>query len=235
MNHDPKHLDFLKRMVEVYNSNDLSFGTLWEHASLLTIGGSETTATLLAGATYYLASDPKVYSKLTHEIRSKFPEDKDITLAQCAKCPYLLGVVEESLRIYPPSPANHTRMVPDGGAVLEGRHIEGGYCVSMPMYASFHASSNWAQPKRFAPERWTGEEPEMFANDRKESLKPFSYGPRNCLGQQLANQEVRLALAKMAWHFDLELMSESTGWENQKSFTFWEKSPLWVKMIPVNK
>ncbi|UKZ77543.1 hypothetical protein TrVFT333_005266 [Trichoderma virens FT-333] len=229
---DPKHMDFLQRMIEIYKAGNLDFPTLSEHASLLTIGGSETTATLLAGAVYFLAKDPKVYGKLTKEIRTRFADEKEMNLINLSQCKYLLGVVEESLRIYPPSPANHTRMVPQGGATLEGKHIPGGYCVSMPMYGSFNAKSNWAQPTRFAPERWTGEEPETFGRDRKEALKPFSFGPRNCLGQQLANHEVRLVIAKMAWHFDLELMSESIGWEQQTSYTFWKKLPLYVKMIP---
>jgi cytochrome P450 len=225
-------MDFLQRLVELRKSEKLDFETLSEHASLLTIGGSETTATLLAGATYFLALNPAVYARLAREMRETFPEEKDMTLTKLSQCPYLLGVIEETLRMYPPSPANHTRMVPEGGAVLEGKHIPGGFCVSMPMYASFNASSNWVEPRRFAPERWTGEDPAKYARDRRDALKPFSYGPRNCLGQQLANHEVRLTLGKMAWHFDLELMKESVGWEDQVSYTFWEKHALWVKMIP---
>ncbi|KAI1420447.1 cytochrome P450 monooxygenase [Xylaria sp. FL1777] len=233
LGHKPSHMDFLQRLVELHKTDEVDFGTLSEHASLLTIGGSETTATLLAGATYFLALNPAVYKRLTKEIRETFPDEKDMTLIRLSQCKYLLGVVEETLRMYPPSPANHTRMVPDGGAILEGRHIPGGLCVSMPMFASFNATSNWVEPRRFAPERWTGEDPEKYSRDRRDALKPFSYGPRNCLGQQLANHEVRLIIAKMAWHFDLVLMNECIGWENQTSYTFWEKHPLWVKMVPV--
>ncbi|KAI0512527.1 cytochrome P450 monooxygenase [Xylaria bambusicola] len=233
LGHNPEHMDFLQKLVELRKDEKMEFGTLSEHASLLTIGGSETTATLLSGAIYFLALNPEVYAKLKREIRTTFAKEEDMTLLRLSQCAYLLGVVEETLRMYPPSPANHTRMVPEGGAVLEGKHIPGGLCVSMPMFASFNASSNWVEPRVFAPERWTGENPDKYARDRKEALKPFSYGPRNCLGQQLANHEVRLILGKVAWHFDLELMEASRGWEKQISYTFWEKHRLWVKMKSV--
>ena len=117
--------------------------------------------------------------------------------------------------------------------MLEGQHVAGGMCVGMPMYAAFRSSSNWRSPDRFVPERWTGDP--AYESDKRGALQPFSYGPRNCLGRQLAYQEIRLALAKMAWNFNLELCPESKNWADQKSFTFWAKPPLWVRMIPVQK
>ena len=186
------------------------------------------------GATYFLAKDPSVYAKLTSEIRTKFPSEKDITLNSVSDCVYLNATIEETLRVYPPSPANHTRMVPDGGAVLEGKHIPGGLCVGMPMYASFNCSSNWVHASRFAPERWTSEDP-VYAADKKDALQPFSFGPRNCLGRHLAYNETRLALAKFAWHFDLQLCEQSRGWAKQTSFTFWTKPALMVRVMPARK
>ncbi len=55
-------------MIEIYKARNLDFPTLSKYTSLLTIGGSETTAALLAGAVYFLSKDPKVYGKPTNEI-----------------------------------------------------------------------------------------------------------------------------------------------------------------------
>jgi cytochrome P450 len=47
----------------------------------------------------------------------------------------------------------------------------------------------------------------------------------------LAWAEMRSVLARMIWHFDMELCEESKeGWENQKLFTLWEKHPLMVRL-----
>jgi hypothetical protein len=46
----------------------------------------------------------------------------------------------------------------------------------------------------------------------------------------LAYHEMRLVLATIIWHFDLELCEESDGWLNQKVFAIWQKGPLIVKL-----
>jgi cytochrome P450 len=74
----------------------------------------------------------------------------------------------------------------------------------------------------------------MFANDNRDVFQPFSLGPRNCIGRNLAYVEVRLILAKVLFNFDLELdKARTSNWLDQKVFTLWEKPPLWVKLKPV--
>lgn len=46
---------------------------------------------------------------------------------------------------------------------------------------------------------------------------------------------MRLVLARFALDFDFELQPESEKWGVQKLFTFWEKPPLMVKIVPVAK
>jgi hypothetical protein len=43
---------------------------------------------------------------------------------------------------------------------------------------------------------------------------------------------MRLMLASVLLHFDLELAAESSDWMNQQCFNLWEKSPLMVKLKP---
>ncbi|EOD53177.1 putative cytochrome p450 monooxygenase protein [Neofusicoccum parvum UCRNP2] len=233
LQNEPSHMDVVNRMIAAYKNGEVPYDVLKEHASILTIGGSETTATLLAGATYYLGTNPVVFRKLADEVRAAFARDEDITVAGTNGCPYLLACIEESLRIYPPSPANHTRITPPEGIVLDGRFVPGGMAVGMPMYAAFRSGSNFRNADRFVPERWLGDE--EYAQDKKLSLQPFSVGPRNCLGRALAYQEIKLALAKLVWHFDVELRPESKNWLDQQNFTFWVKPQLWVNITPARR
>lgn len=43
-------------------------------------------------------------------------------------------------------------------------------------------SSSWAKPFEFIPERFLGDE--RFRNDKQASMKPFSVGPRDCIGKK---------------------------------------------------
>ncbi|TKA50775.1 hypothetical protein B0A55_11949, partial [Friedmanniomyces simplex] len=73
--------------------------------------------------------------------------------------------------------------------------------------------------------------PAKFAKDNKAAFQPFSMGTRNCIGRNLAYAEMKLILAKVMWHFELELAQETTGnWVDQKAWGLWEKRPLYVKL-----
>ena len=72
--------------------------------------------------------------------------------------------------------------------------------------------------------------PAQFANDNRAVLRPFSVGPRNCIGRNLAYNEMRLILARVLWNFDLQLWEEIRGWMKQKSYGLWEKPPMFVRL-----
>jgi cytochrome P450 len=55
--------------------------------------------------------------------------------------------------------------------------------VSVSLYSAFHAGTHFKNPESFVPERWLNESDE-YNSDMKEAFQPYSYGPRNCLGQQ---------------------------------------------------
>jgi cytochrome P450 len=57
-------------------------------------------------------------------------------------------------------------------------------------------------------------------------MQPFSTGPRNCIGRNLAENEMRVILTRILWNFDLQLSDQSFHWEKQKSYILWEKSEL---------
>jgi cytochrome P450 len=96
--------------------------------TILLVGGSETTATLLSGLTYYLLTNSRVYEKLKHEIRSSFSVESEITLTRASGLPYMKAVIDEALRIYPPTPISFPRIVPGTGEIIQGRFVPGGVC-----------------------------------------------------------------------------------------------------------
>lgn len=56
--------------------------------------------------------------------------------------------------------------------------------VSVAHFSAYRATANFADPDAFHPERWLDHADAKFANDQRDALQPFSYGPRNCIGKK---------------------------------------------------
>lgn len=53
--------------------------------------------------------------------------------------------------------------------------------------------------------------------------QPFQIGRHMCIGMKLANQEMRLILARLLWSFDVTLTDENDRWDwgDQSTYIFW--------------
>lgn len=87
------------------------------------MGGSETTATLLAGVTYLLLSNPHALQKLTEEVRSTFSDESEINMTSVNQLTYMLACLNEAMRVYPPVPTGLPRVVPSGGNTILDRYV----------------------------------------------------------------------------------------------------------------
>jgi cytochrome P450 len=118
--------DFLDYVLKFEYPKGMTIEELVSTGSALVLAGSETSATLLSGATYLLLQHPSMMAKLVAEIRGTFAKDIDITMASVSKVKYLTAVLEESMRLYPPVPTGLYRVVPKGGDTVVGKWIPGG-------------------------------------------------------------------------------------------------------------
>lgn len=211
----------------------LTVDQMHANAGLFMIAGTETTATLLSGLTFYLLKNPDKMEKLVAEIRS-FKTEDELTIDTLPRLKYLTACLEEGLRRYPPVPqSGPPRRTPEGGNIICGEWVPGMTKVFVSQYPAFMSAANFKDPEAFIPERWlpgTG-----YADDKRDVFQPFAYGPRNCIGKNLAYHEMRLIISKILWNFDLELCAQSENWADQKTYILWEKHPLMVKMKAVKR
>ncbi|GLA01342.1 hypothetical protein AnigIFM60653_011594 [Aspergillus niger] len=204
------------------------------NAFSFSIAGSESSATALSAFTYYTLSRVSVYDRLVAEIRGTFDAYEQIDIPSTAQLSYLNAVLQEMLRIYPPVAVTLPRVVPVNGAVIDGDFVPAGVTVGVNHFACYHDPRNFHRPQEFLPERWLPECQAQgpFSKDCQKSCQPFSFGPRNCLGKNLAWAEMRLIAAKLLFLFDMEIDETSKGWtDGQKVFGFWVKPPLFVKLM----
>lgn len=128
-NKDQEHRgDFMDFMMRAQGKeHELTNTELASNANTIIVAGSETTATLLSGVTYYLLRTPETYRKCVDEVRSAFTSNEDINFkAASSKLPYMLACLNEALRLFPPVPAvmfRHT--LPSQMTEIDGHQIPG--------------------------------------------------------------------------------------------------------------
>ncbi|KAF7333641.1 hypothetical protein MSAN_02407100 [Mycena sanguinolenta] len=191
------------------------------NAVLAIIAGSDTSATVLSNIFFFLLSHPESYKRLRLEIDETFPLGKEPTEpALLSSLPYLTAVIKESLRLFPPVATSLQRapMVGTGSKVLsESFVIPEGTSVVVPPYTIHRDPRNFSpSPDKYIPDRWLAKDndPEFVTND--DAFIPFSMGPANCVGKNLAMLEIRMVVAHIMQAFELQF---SDGYDTQR----WEE------------
>ena len=202
------------------------------------IAGSDTVPMSLSGILYLLMRNPSKFKQLQDEIRSTFTSAEEITLTGVNALKFQSAVIVEGYRLWPPPAETFRRVVRKGGKIILCQWIPAGTWVGVYHWAAGHWSGAWKDHDKFLPERWLPEnqgENGEYRDDKRGVIQPFNVGPRNCVGQQLANAATRLILANLVWHFDIELAEETRDdaedWMNVKIFGLvYVRKPLMVRL-----
>lgn len=238
-NLDAQRNDFMTYILRHNDEKGMSVPEIEETMRVVVAAGSETTATALSAIIGFLLRNPPEMQKLTDEIRKSFRQVSEICTERVADLTYLNAVIEEGLRLCSPVAIGLPRVVPEGGAEVSGHWLPAGIFVSASGYASNRSTLNFLNaPSAFDPSRWLSDSASSAETSLLKSssltpssaFNPFSLGPRNCIGRNLAYLEMRLILTHLLWTFELEADGRIGEWAEQKSWILWEKNPLMVRI-----
>jgi cytochrome P450 len=107
---------------------------------------------------------------------------------------HLDGVVNETLRLWPPGLVSGRRSVVD--VDFAGHTIPAGSTVLYSPWVTHRLPDLWPAPEAFRPERWDAE-PVPY------SYVPFGGGYRRCIGFLFATLEMKVALARILQRVEL--------------------------------
>ncbi|KAM5565798.1 cytochrome P450 81Q32 [Rosa sericea] len=165
--------------------------------------GTETSAGTMEWGFPLLLNNPEALAKAQTEIDVQIGQTRLIEEADPANLPYLHGIINETLRMYPAAPL----LVPHESSqecTLGGHHVPRGTVLLVNMWAIHNDPKLWEQPEQFKPERFLT--PQKEANGFK--LLPFGTGRRGCPGEGLATRIVGLALGSLIQCFEWERNGE---------------------------
>ena len=187
--------------------------------------GHDTTSILLQWAFYELSRTPRALESIRKELDEIFGTDPSPSVVRDAllapggeqliqRMSYVSAVIKETLRLYPP--AGTSRYHPPGSGV--NVQLPDGSSLCLDGVAIYNCATIIQRDEAvygetkddFVPERWLGDtDTSMETNvDTKtgkippSAWRPFERGPRNCIGQELANLEARVILACAVRRYD---------------------------------
>jgi benzoate 4-monooxygenase len=202
---DSDRVDLLARLMEGRDEKGNKLGREELTAEALTqlIAGSDTTSNTSCALLYHCLRNPGVIEKLRKELDAAIPADTStISFAMVKDLPYLDAVIKETMRIHSTSSLGLPRVVPPGpGITIQDHHFPAGTVLSVPAYTIHHSKDIWGpDADEFRPERW------FTVNDKqKQAFVPFSYGPRACVGRNVAEMELALIVSNVFRWYEFEL------------------------------
>jgi cytochrome P450 len=170
---------------------------LHDELRAILVAGHTTTASALAWIWYVLSQHPQVRERLEHECRAAFGGG-GATIERLPRLDYTRRVIDEVLRLYPPTWL--TARMPVADDSVAGYTITTDALVLLSSYVTHRHPAVWEAPETFDPDRFTrarsGARP-TFA------YFPFGGGPRHCIGSAFATIEMQLIVAAVAQRYRL--------------------------------
>lgn len=193
-------LSMLLSACEEDTGRGMSDEQLRDEVMTIFVAGHETTANAMCWLLYLVSQHPAVEEELVAEIETHWPEG-GLSTANIGTFSYVRQVIEESLRVYPTIWSVGRRCTEEDE--LGGYRIPVGMNVVIPIFHFHRSTQFWTEPEKFDPAR--------FSAERRPSSDalfyfPFGAGPRSCIGNQFALQELMIMtiIFYRHYHFDLE-------------------------------
>lgn len=204
--------DILERLIngKDANGNQMERAEITAEALTQLIAGSDTISNTSCGVFYWIlhgerARPGSILPQLRAELDAAIPEgQRAASYAQVKSLPILKRYIDEGMRLHSTSAIGLPRIVVGQGIDFDGIKFPVGTVLSVPSYTIHHLEEIWGPDvDDFKPERWLN-----LTQRQKMAFNPFSYGPRACVGQNVAIMELQIILGTVFRRYDFELYQE---------------------------
>jgi cytochrome P450 len=205
-------LDILSLLISAHDEigKPMTDAELHDQLITLLLAGQETTASAIAWALYSIHRHPEVSKKLLVELNHLGEAPDPTTIVQL---PYLTAVCHETLRLFPVAVLTVPREVKEP-VELMGYQLEPEMRLYGCIYLTHQRPDLYPEPKLFKPERFLERQFSPY------EFLPFGGGARRCIGEALAQFEMKLVLATMLSRYRLAIADQSPEYPQRRGVTF---------------
>ena len=207
---EPTRTDILSLLMSARDEagQPMSDRELRDELMTLLFAGHDTTATAMAWALYWVHHLPAVKEKLLQELITL----KELDPVSISRLPYLTAVCQETLRIHPVGMLTFPRVVQEPVELL-GYDLEPGTVVVGCIYLVHQREDLYPKPQEFKPERF------LERKFTSSEFLPFGGGARRCIGEALAQYEMKLVLATLLSQYELALADKQPEQPRRRGVT----------------
>ncbi|KAJ6584881.1 CYP63 cytochrome P450 monooxygenase-like protein [Mycena capillaripes] len=171
------------------------------------LAGKDTTQWTTTAIMYFLAMYPNVYSRLREEVLEHVGPTRRPTYDDIRDMKFLRAVINETMRLYPSVPFNvreciNATMWPSPSPNEKPIYIPAGAQVPYSVLLMHRRKDLWGpDAEEFDPDRWLDERLKTYLLTNSFQFLPFNAGPRICLGQQFAYNEMSFVIIRLLQSF----------------------------------
>jgi cytochrome P450 len=116
--------DIFNYLLENKGGDALSQKEFEGNALILLFAGADTTATVMIFGSYLLSKNPEAAKRARDELRSAFRHSGEINATNVNGLKYMIAVLSEIMRLYPPGPTGLARHITNkAGQMVAGHYV----------------------------------------------------------------------------------------------------------------
>ncbi|CAL1701110.1 unnamed protein product [Somion occarium] len=195
------------------------------------IAGRDTTAGTLTFLVYLLSQHPQALQRLRREILSVVGPTRRPTYDDIREMKFLRAVINETLRLFPSVPWNvrypvQDILLPNASDPTKPWFIPKMTPVAYSVFLMHRNTDYWGpDAEEFDPDRFLDERLHKYLTPNPFIFLPFNAGPRICLGQQFAYNEMSFFMVRFLQNFSDISFNPSAQDPSTRPPAQWAKLP----------
>ncbi|KAF9487380.1 cytochrome P450 monooxygenase pc-1 [Pleurotus eryngii] len=179
---------------------------------------------------YFLSVYPAVAKRLREEILSHVGPNKRPTYEDIRELKYLRAVINETLRLYPIVPFNVRSTInpavwPSLNPHGKPLYIPAQTQICYSVFMMHRRKDLWGpDAEEFDPDRFLDDRLKKHLISNTFAFLPFNAGPRICLGQQFAYNEMSFMIIRLLQNFDSFTLAEDAQPPSTQPPAHWKET-----------